>query len=91
MSEHRPGGGEGGEGGTGGGEDEEDEEAEQARLNNKCVQVWEGTVLKPTFYNFRTENCASASMARKFLNTHGVAHYWDMAMSFHTDEIMGDN
>lgn len=79
------------EGDEGGGEDEEDEEAEQARLNNKCVQVWEGTVLKPTFYNFRTENCASASMARKFLNTHGVAHYWDMAMSFHTDEIMGDN
>ena len=32
------------EGDEGGGEDEEDEEAEQARLNNKCVQVWEGTV-----------------------------------------------
>lgn len=34
-------------------EEEEDEAAEQRRLNNSCQLVWEGTVLRPTFYNFR--------------------------------------
>ena len=46
----------------------------------------QGSLQKPTFYNFRTEECKSATMARKWLATHGVGHYWDMAMSVHTDE-----
>merc|ERR1712178_168020 len=64
-------------------EEEEDEAAELKRLQNSCELVWEGVILRPTFYNFRTEECYSASMARKFLTSHGVAHYWDMAMALH--------
>ena len=56
-------------------EEEEDEAAELKRLQNSCELVWEGVILRPTFYNFRTEECYSASMARKFLTSHGVAHY----------------
>ena len=29
-------------------------------MNNKCVVVWEGTVLKPAFHNFRSEERKSA-------------------------------
>ena len=56
-------------------EEDEDEAAELKRLQNSCELVWEGVALRPTFYNFRTEECYSASMARKFLTSHGVAHY----------------
>ena len=67
-------------------EEEEEAEEEERRMKNKCVLVWEGTVLKPAYNNFRAEEIKSAPSARKWLNSAGVAHYWDMAMSTHEAE-----
>jgi len=47
---------------------------------NACLEVWEGSVLKPAFRNFRIETPDNEALARKFLSQHQVAHYWDMAL-----------
>lgn len=46
---------------------------------NECHLVWEGEVLKPAFVDFRFE---SHEEPRKFLESLGIAHYWDYAKSF---------
>jgi hypothetical protein len=41
---------------------------------NTCTLVWEGVVLRPTFYNFRTEELKTSNMARKFLRYVSMHH-----------------
>lgn len=42
-------------------------------------QVWQGTVLRRAFSNFRSETVRSRAAARQLLEDAGVAHYWDAA------------
>jgi U4/U6 small nuclear ribonucleoprotein PRP3 len=59
--------------------DEDSDDDDPKAGPNKCHVVWEGEVLKPAFRNFRFEAAVSDAAARKWLETSGVAHYWDMA------------
>ncbi len=43
------------------------------------AQVWQGTVLRRAFSNFRSETVRSGAAARQLLEDAGVAHYWDAA------------
>jgi U4/U6 small nuclear ribonucleoprotein PRP3 len=47
---------------------------------NYCDLVWQGTVVKRAFANFRFQECRTAATARKVMEAKGVAHYWDMIL-----------
>ena len=49
---------------------------------NECHLVWEGVLLKSSFRGFRLKNVASESIAKEFLENHGVVHYWNAAKNF---------
>jgi Protein of unknown function (DUF1115) len=44
-----------------------------------CLLVWQGVVLQRAFAAFRFQECKTAELARKALESKGVAQYWDMA------------
>ncbi|XP_057778718.1 protein RDM16-like isoform X2 [Salvia miltiorrhiza] len=66
-------------------EDDEENDDEEKPVN-KCVLVWQGSVAKPSFNRFFVQECRSEAAARKFFSDHGVAHYWDLAINFTTDD-----
>ena len=63
------------------GGDDDDVDEELAR-DNKCVLVWQGSVLKPAFERFMVHKTRTEAAARKFLEDAGVGHYWDLAANF---------
>ncbi|KAL1546125.1 protein RDM16-like isoform X1 [Salvia divinorum] len=69
-------------------EKEDKEENEDEKPFNKCQLVWQGSVAKPSFNRFFVQECRSEAAARKFFSDHGVAHYWDLAINFTTDDPM---
>ena len=44
-----------------------------------CVLAWTGMVRAKAFGRFTEFDAKSEGAARKFLEGHGVAHYWDLA------------
>ena len=46
--------------------DDDDDEKPKKPKSSKCVLVWEGTLAKRNFKDFRTENALSEALARKF-------------------------
>lgn len=60
-------------------QEEEDEDGNLIRkVYKKCALVWQGTVAKRTFKQFRFEICRSEKTARQIFVNRGVPHYWDM-------------
>jgi len=51
-------------------------------VNNGCLLVWQGAILKPNFQQFRFETMASEDAIRKYLNHRWSEHYWDMVCNF---------
>lgn len=49
-----------------------------AKEPNLCELVWEGTLGRTTFRNFRFETFENETAARKFLQDRGVGHLWDL-------------
>ncbi|GFR42882.1 hypothetical protein Agub_g3874 [Astrephomene gubernaculifera] len=68
-----------GGGGMGDDEDAEEEEEEERPPPNICTLVWQGTVLRRAFPNFRCETVRSTAAGRQLLEDAGVGHYWDAA------------
>jgi len=68
--------------------DEEEQEEEDAdgniirKVYKKCCLVWQGTVAKRQFKNFRFEICRSEDAARQVFVKRGVPHYWDMCRNY---------
>lgn len=60
-------------------DDEDDEDDEKPE--NKCVLVWEGTVVKRAFDEFEMKLVRSESFAREYFQRFGVPHYWDLALT----------
>ncbi|KAG6434222.1 hypothetical protein SASPL_105845 [Salvia splendens] len=69
-------------------EKEDEEENDDEKPFNKCQLVWQGSVAKPNFNRFFVQECRSEAAARKFFSDHGVAHYWDLAINFTSDDPM---
>ncbi len=64
-----------------GGDDDDDDGEGGGAVANSGTLVWSGVTGKRAFSTFRFEDCPTAPVARKFLSTHGLAHYWDMVIS----------
>lgn len=65
--------------------DDDDDADEELARDNKCVLVWQGSVLKPAFERFMVHKTRTEAAARKFLEDAGVGHYWDLAANFVED------
>ena len=52
---------------------------------NSCQLVWQGTVAKPMFDEFKIEAFRTNAAARMHCEEHKCAHYWDLAVNFPTD------
>jgi len=63
----------------------EEGDLETRPLDNECHMVWEGTVLRPAFRNFRYETCNTEATAKKFLKERSIGHYWDCVRWFKPD------
>lgn len=51
--------------------------------DNWAAHIWQGTVTKRAFSQFKFQECSAATSARRLLETKGVPHYWDMAQQRH--------
>jgi U4/U6 small nuclear ribonucleoprotein PRP3 len=49
---------------------------------NKCYQVWQGTVARPAFEDFKVHKLSSEAEARNLMAERGVVQYWDAAQFF---------
>ncbi|XP_024522010.1 protein RDM16 [Selaginella moellendorffii] len=65
-----------------GGNEQGDEEDGNEEKENKCVQVWQGSVARPAFDRFFFQKFHTAGAARKYLSDAGVGHYWDSALHY---------
>jgi U4/U6 small nuclear ribonucleoprotein PRP3 len=65
---------------------EEDEMEEEEQIagdkKNYCKLVWEGTVLKANFPEFKFEAARTEGAAKELLRRRGVGHYWDLVRDF---------
>jgi len=81
VSQEEEGEGAGGEGGEGMETDAPPPEPKPKPAppmsNNQCWLLWEGSVLKSAFKEFRFEQVFSDKAARKLLKDRRVGHYWD--------------
>lgn len=68
---------------------DEDEEAPDALEPpaNKCLLVWQGSVVRPSFSRFFVHQCRTETAARKVFADAGVEHYWDLAANY-SEEVM---
>ncbi len=59
---------------------EDDEEMEKVvsgvSSGAGCRLVWQGTIQRRNFHNFRFQECKGGDAARKLLGQRGIAHYW---------------
>lgn len=68
-------------------DDDDDDDDERVPLRrNACHLIWEGTVAKRSFSNFRVVDCATESMARKHFAEKGLASYWDMCRNYQAED-----
>ncbi|XP_044508763.1 protein RDM16-like isoform X3 [Mangifera indica] len=68
-------------------EEDEDEDENSEKPLNKCMLVWQGSVAKLSFNRFSVHECMTEAAARKVFADTGVAHYWDLAISFTDDQM----
>eukprot|EP00210_Caulerpa_lentillifera_P007310 g6987.t1 len=54
--------------------------------NYGCYLVWEGFVKERAFEDFKMDECRSEGMARRYLGSFTVGHYWDLAKSYIHEE-----
>ncbi|KAJ3618761.1 hypothetical protein Zmor_008753, partial [Zophobas morio] len=54
-------------------------------VKNECRLVWEGTVKRRAFGNWKVKSFSSSSQAREHLTRFHVEHYWDLGI---TEAIM---
>ncbi len=57
-------------------DDEEMEKVVNVSSRAGCQLVWEGTIQRRNFHNFRFQECKGIDAARKLLGQRGITHYW---------------
>jgi U4/U6 small nuclear ribonucleoprotein PRP3 len=68
----------------------EDADAGMFSEVNRCHLVWQGTVTKSAFEQFKKHKVGSAVEGRAILAAQGVAQYWDSAQNFVPDGAADD-
>ncbi|KAF9435996.1 hypothetical protein BGZ76_005081 [Entomortierella beljakovae] len=64
-------------------------EVSEGTTDNKCVLVWEGQLREPQFKKFRFIKCRTDAQLKETLARFGVQHYWDQALGFKEDDMLG--
>ncbi|KAF9100919.1 hypothetical protein BGX29_006129 [Mortierella sp. GBA35] len=57
--------------------------------DNKCLLVWEGQLRDRQFKNFRFFKVRTDAQLKETLARFGVQHYWDQALSFKEEDMLG--
>ena len=55
--------------------------------NYGCYLVWEGYVKERAFEDFKMDECRSEQMAKRYLASFMVCHYWDLAKAFVPEDV----
>jgi len=63
-------------------EEDDNEDAAAPKLQDYCVQIWEGIVKQRNFKNWKVTHAKHEPDARKMLSDRGAEHYWDMLARF---------
>ncbi|KAI1316014.1 hypothetical protein EDD11_010539 [Mortierella claussenii] len=58
-------------------------------IDNKCLLVWEGQLRERQFKTFRFIKCRTDAQLKETLARFGVQHYWDQALGFKEDDMLG--
>ncbi|CAL1277740.1 unnamed protein product [Larinioides sclopetarius] len=48
------------------------------KIENRCILVWEGSVVQRSFGDIVFKLCPTETFAREFFKKRGVEHYWDL-------------
>eukprot|EP01117_Protostelium_nocturnum_P016088 TRINITY_DN6308_c0_g1_i1.p1 TRINITY_DN6308_c0_g1~~TRINITY_DN6308_c0_g1_i1.p1 ORF type:complete len:563 (-),score=225.09 TRINITY_DN6308_c0_g1_i1:325-2013(-) len=63
-----------------------EEAPQETPKDNVCDLIWEGTLLKANFQNFRFESHPTEAEVRRYLNNRWSEHYWDMCKNYEKEE-----
>ncbi|KAF9361367.1 hypothetical protein BGX26_003879 [Mortierella sp. AD094] len=64
-------------------------EVSEGTIDNKCLLVWEGQLRERQFKTFRFIKCRTDAQLKETLARFGVQHYWDQALGFKEDDMLG--
>ncbi|GIY65470.1 hypothetical protein CDAR_66461, partial [Caerostris darwini] len=61
------------------------------KVENKCMLVWEGSVVHRNFGDIVFKLCPTETFAREFFRKRGVEHYWDLVYGMSVLEASEDS
>ncbi|GFT09066.1 hypothetical protein TNCV_4105291 [Trichonephila clavipes] len=61
------------------------------KIENRCILVWEGTVVQRCFGDILFKLCPTETFAREFFKKRGVEHYWDLVYGMSILEASEDS
>ncbi|KAH7032205.1 pre-mRNA processing factor 3-domain-containing protein [Linnemannia elongata] len=64
-------------------------EVSETTIDNKCLLVWEGQLRERQFKTFRFLKATNDAQLKQVLTRHGVQHYWDQALGFKEEDMLG--
>jgi len=64
-------------------------EVSETTTDNKCLLVWEGQLRERQFETFRFLKATTEGQLKAILTKHGVQHYWDQALGFKEEDMLG--
>lgn len=64
-------------------------EVSEITTDNKCLLVWEGQLRDRQFKTFRFLKATNDVQLKQVLARHGAQHYWDQALGFKEEDMLG--
>ncbi|KAI7827048.1 pre-mRNA processing factor 3-domain-containing protein [Gamsiella multidivaricata] len=64
-------------------------ETTESTIDNKCLLVWEGQLRERQFKKFQFIKSRTDAQLKETLARFGVQHYWDQALGFKEDDMLG--
>ncbi|KAG0273493.1 hypothetical protein BGZ95_010692 [Linnemannia exigua] len=64
-------------------------EVSESTTDNKCLLVWEGQLRERQFQTFRFLKATNDAHLKQILSRNGVQHYWDQALGFKEEDMLG--
>ncbi|KAF8943536.1 hypothetical protein BGZ47_005354 [Haplosporangium gracile] len=64
-------------------------EVSETTTDNKCLLVWEGQLRERQFKAFRFLKATNDAQLKQVLARHGAQHYWDQALGFKEEDMLG--
>ncbi|KAF9312922.1 hypothetical protein BGZ91_006409 [Linnemannia elongata] len=64
-------------------------EVTETTIDNKCLLVWEGQLRERQFKTFRFLKATNDAQLKQVLTRHSVQHYWDQALGFKEEDMLG--